>query len=550
MAEPFDFQLDESWSVVREILELVSGEKCPGVDVLRGRWEEKKERLLRVLGPTGRITALVNTTNNATCSVLDEPELGERIKALLLDYTAEMELDCSDGSNYEVKADLTSGLAHLFQQVSVEELAENKLASEREDPRPSHKGKKIPAGTRVGKFARIWLSCNLRESCCKYLELAVNVVSRVSQFLRSQEGTVCVLSVNPLDVLLASEHTTGWSSCHSLDGSYCTGPLAYLLDGCTAVAYAYVRQAEYEDTRKILPVKLWRQMVYFDLEAGSAAMSREYPGEREEYSKTARRLVARALATAKPGASLENWTVLRAPTCVQVRYVDLGWHYRDTLSARVSLKDVETEVPTIRAGVRELPCLACGDDRTDGAYDNLLCPHCGDYNVLQCDHCGGRVFEDDGYNVADGSYICETCFEEHYARCSYCDEIYCRADVFIVNHDFYCEDCFERLGGFCCDVCGRAVLEGVHAGEAAFCKRCASSRVGCCEMCGDNYVIGDAYEVVILTKAGPDTAWFCEQCVEDKCFQCLLCGEMFISTAYNPGTDGVCRECEEVRKVV
>ena len=48
------------------------------------------------------------------------------------------------------------------------------------------------------------------------------------------------ISINPMDYLLVSSHTTGWRSCHNIiNGEYRTGGISYMLDKVSLVGYAY-----------------------------------------------------------------------------------------------------------------------------------------------------------------------------------------------------------------------------------------------------------------------------------------------------------------------
>jgi hypothetical protein len=89
-----------------------------------------------------------------------------------------------------------------------------------------------------------------------------------SKFLQSLNGTgTAVLSIHPTDYVIISEYTTGWRSCHSLDGEYKVGNFAYMQDSCTVVAYVQTSEG----------LKSWRQLAFINLEDNTIVQSRQYP---------------------------------------------------------------------------------------------------------------------------------------------------------------------------------------------------------------------------------------------------------------------------------
>lgn len=90
-----------------------------------------------------------------------------------------------------------------------------------------------------------------------------------------------VLSIDPNDYVTMSTNSSGWRSCHRLDGGeFRAGPLAYLRDGSTIICYMEsntpctfsYRGVEYTHSNKC-----WRQIAMVDPALTYAIQERQYP---------------------------------------------------------------------------------------------------------------------------------------------------------------------------------------------------------------------------------------------------------------------------------
>lgn len=93
------------------------------------------------------------------------------------------------------------------------------------------------------------------------------------------KGKLC-LSINPLDFLSVSANAAGWRSCHSLDGDYRAGNLAYMTDKSTLIAYL----KSDEDTKiegfpnnVLWNSKKWRMLVFISNSDNMMFAGRQYP---------------------------------------------------------------------------------------------------------------------------------------------------------------------------------------------------------------------------------------------------------------------------------
>lgn len=98
-----------------------------------------------------------------------------------------------------------------------------------------------------------------------------------------------VLSIDPADYVTMSSNSSGWRSCHRLDGGeYRTGPLAYLNDSSTVICYIesstpcdfrYNGKA-FQHTNKV-----WRQIALVSPNLTFAAQERQYPNSNSTNQK-------------------------------------------------------------------------------------------------------------------------------------------------------------------------------------------------------------------------------------------------------------------------
>lgn len=96
------------------------------------------------------------------------------------------------------------------------------------------------------------------------------------------------LSIDPLDIMTSSVNTDGrWRSCHHIiNGEYGSGALSYAQDSSTAVAHIYNSKDDYG-----IPLKTWRQLVYFSTDGSLAILGRQYPGANKNNAKSLAALI-------------------------------------------------------------------------------------------------------------------------------------------------------------------------------------------------------------------------------------------------------------------
>lgn len=545
MSPKFDFNITDSWKAVGKILYEEVGERGEVHKNFISKWEKSKQPLMKLLGPTGRVESRVSRTPSSD-------EIFEAVHDAIGDTLDKKYHDMLYDDFCEHRKTLGCAFQAVLNTVPIGDVATNRISIAVPDPRPEKAAlsKKLPIGTKVTRYTDL-----VAESLGIPLELRnilLDAFSVAISSVKPQEYTV-VLSVNPLDMLLVSECTTGWRSCHSLDGDYCTGPLAYMLDDVTAVAYAYTRYIKKTVFDFSLPKKMWRQMVYFDMKRQSALLSREYPQKNADLTKEVRRLAANLLCAEhnKPCnwkfKNLTDSTALLGEQesydstrdCYEL-YNSSNWQYQDAAIAWIRLPGGQP--PSIRIGVEELICPACGCKRDeDDEHDTIFC--CRGSARVHCAGCDERIHEDDVHYGPDDEPYCESCFSDSFIYCYYCDNVICIDDAYTGPDDrSYCEHCFNDMFTSCAN-CGEPVdNDDVYLGsdDQPYCEMCFDDIFTTCESCGEVINNEDAH-------MGVDGEPYCEDCFNDNFTYCTSCNKLLCNEDALIGEDNepYCEDCFE-----
>ena len=469
----FDFGIDESWQAVRRALENVTGGTCD-ITVMRKMWEENKKQLFPLFDGTGRIVSSVDGT-----LVTEDMQREEAHQATM------GSIDKVYGKgllSFAQREHLIILARRVLSHVLPIEIAENKIHYNREDPRNPDK---VLNGVKFGTYVRYLAQKEFDSDLL--VDTIVTAFSCATATIKRKAYQV-VISINPLDMLLASEHTTGWSSCHGLDDCKATGALAYLLDNTSAIAYAYARAERNTVAGVTLPVKLWRQMVFFDLSTFSALTSRQYPEEMVWCSQTVEYALGKMLAKLYGEGAVETVSVTCADNNGKYRYAPLGkWHHVDRLHNLVSISPTQRKA-VVTPGVATLPCLTCPTERDDIQTNKWVCHHCGDYGTT-CTDCGAFCSTDcDDSNAAewvDGDPYCRSCWRRLFVPCHDCDDYVPVDSVTVVDGDNICEGCFDAYYAVCVNCSEPGLITDMSVADDGdmYCGACAADVFCRCGRC-------------------------------------------------------------------
>ncbi len=485
---------NEEWEKIAHIF----GEKGfpishAGLSALREAYERNKQALLRLFPEGGRIFAEseVDPDPEEVRAILKTTRAGSR--NLLEPSRFDFIKSADEG---EGVFSLVEAFAQIF--LTTEELFKNRLEEDktRELPNGQKLNKGMKASKALGQFMRssdnLWTSPSGRFRSYPddpphrelAMELASIYFSVILEAVTGLEKETVVLSVNPLDILLQADYTSGgWSSCHRIGGPHRTGPPALAIDDATMIAFAYrgtdmpVIGAERGAEGFPYPLKVWRQLIFMAPHQQLAYQGREYKAPAPRLARAARHMVGQIMCDAN-GSEVRKWKVRGlsgfAPLIKngdpdeQDYVLEEGqrvsrrsrWYYDDPLSVRIRLEEI-TNMDTISSGVLFLPCWKCGhlrDLEVEASHSNeenpvvtYKCLTCRD---RQCQSCGTRnetvkVFSLITSAETRGRHVlCVSCAHEAIRTCSNCGEnainLYSVSDN-IRNVCARCRDYFQTL---------------------------------------------------------------------------------------------------------
>lgn len=333
-----------------------------------------------------------------------------------------------------------------------------------------------------------------------FMEYADIVFSRLVEILKplARPVTYC-LSINPLDILLMSAATAGWTSCHNiLKGGRKCGALSYMLDSVTATCYVFSRTEIMTTLQFEYPQMLWRQLVHFDAQNLSAFHGRHFPSDQFEYSRQARGLSAAVLAKMGRLDPPIHWWVRKS-------YDDIGtknereenagpldgwdlaapeWLYLDRPREAIRLKPT-SKWPRLVVGVAEIPCVNCGQPRiyrkNEESWGVLVCRNCRGY---ECHACHVPIPRGEEQIGSDWQRYCPQCFQQHFFNCEHCNALEFRHYGYrTTTTGMACHSCVRRYYRRC-DGCRlmqrkrRRVVQGLR-----LCALCVQAYTVRCDQC-------------------------------------------------------------------
>lgn len=326
----------------------------------------------------------------------------------------------------------------------------------------------VAAGGGRKKLGR-WLSSYLQEVAKLAPTESSAIVGKIQERVKSANGATIVLSAHPLDILLTSDFTAGWTSCHAWAASprcHAAGNFAYVQSPETLVAFLYEGKPDFGQ----LPKKKWRQMIF--IEDQTAYFNRQYRHELcELHHSVLRRMTAEILT----GASDPPWRFVDvSEKRVFIRAEDKNPYLYDTdyIYGALIVGDDRAQFsaddfsPTIL--VAAAICPKCNSQHS-GDSESILCEDCGQSCTRLCDSCGNDVdiaSEDDWDDWAsdDSGVYCPSCARD-LSFCEVCER-YITDSLHSISISRNgrtrsvdaCADCCCRNGYAECSSCGEMSL--------------------------------------------------------------------------------------------
>ena len=143
-------------------------------------------------------------------------------------------------------------------------------------------------------IAELFPHCNLEGSSVthffkKYLQASDELVTKLGRIWENQtiEGTYTI-SIDPVDMMFASENPYNWTSCYRLEndscGSHADGCLAAILDDSSLITYIWNREGKFSlyDNYDFKNVRYFRMRQYISIAPNEKAIhfNKIYPGKK------------------------------------------------------------------------------------------------------------------------------------------------------------------------------------------------------------------------------------------------------------------------------
>lgn len=358
------------------------------------------------------------------------------------------------------------------------------------------------------------------------------LLSRIQDELAKAKQLICI-SANPLDFLLsATRQVCDFTSCHSLDGMHAHGNSSYALDGHTFLVFVAPNNDAYPF------FKTGRAWLYLGPDDQIILGQAYGRGVSVSLASYVVRQVEQAL---RPN---EVWRVRHEVRYPYNRLSNIGHRedyghmryagYFDLATTRIAVPRSLLASPPLTVGDEEdevvveqrfrrivdvLPdlefkdgiCLSCGHtidrDDEDNRLESPLCHEChpDDEDYFSCGSCGGRHANEDAY-THDGEAYCESCFQDTFIRCDYCNDTCSADDSFTV---------YSRQ---------RRYDQAYYNREQQWCEYCTDHHAHRCECCGDLWTSSSAFTVIRTA----DNEAVCYDCRDDVT-ECPDCGEITLN---------------------
>lgn len=272
-----------------------------------------------------------------------------------------------------------------------------------------------------------WEGSSLTRFFKSCLQAPDELINRIAQaFENNTVNATYTISIDPVDIMLASENPYDWGSCYRLDPrddeNHADGCLASVLDTSTLITYVWNKEGEFllgEDKFKFKSIRYKKMRAWISIAPDFNAfyMNRIYPGKNdygEEFEKTLRVIIEKTISDY---TKLEDkWERNYSSMCQ--RKFPYGYEEHDNEDSTF-----------VRAGFRDVVS-------NWFAYDvRILCP-CG-CGLSMPGFYDGCADEQDNAEYNGDGYGCSGIREQYYCDYSgdYCD---CNPD----DDDCCCDCCY------------------------------------------------------------------------------------------------------------
>lgn len=424
---------------------------------------------------------------------------------------------------------LRNAIQNIFlNEVTIDEARKNKLSG----PRAS-----LPAGAKASKLTTLLIAKQIKNYVAEDdMATATEAINQLMSLVFANakvSNSEVVLSIDPVDILLGSMGTTGWSSCYDWSslsgGAHATAPFKLVTDPHTAVAYMKATGVVKVFGLDV-PVKKNRAWVFFNAKYPAAVVGRIFPNDNTAFSEATTELCTKALGTMYTCQELVTSRQLSKegiPIVVDLPKPKAAWLYSDPWTEMILDRAVVHVVQAVSGYNSHSPlcltppdfdsqfmsmadmtawCPKCGSLRADYSSRNrVVCPNCERllrderrtiHDIVQCAHCNLEVRKAVTTDIDRVGAVCPACLDSHYVRCAHCDAWHEKVATYAFKGKRYCRTCLTHVGVYRCNSCGSLhpldlQEKDVHGMAIPYCPSCIGKAYARCSICGE-YVLKNA----------------------------------------------------------
>jgi hypothetical protein len=466
---------ETEWQQIRKLLANKNGWSMKNIYYLQNEHARQKAWMLPYFGPDGRIFRDVDVS-----SQLDFGDIRDML-GTEWDRTGQPYLDRRMQGNpgwsdiaYAYHVILPGTLKNIMRKLSIREIASNKL----ENINDFRELKGVQKGMKVSKLLKLLLEKFLLDSPSMGDSISLQFVTPthfqdyVYPFLRGVEnptavaadmidavlqthskvveklkngGHKLVISINPIDMMFASNFTEGWTSCYRLftnkengPGMYASAPLVFTSDAASAIAFTTAHTADGRSTGVAgmkIPTKTWRAFVHFTLPNQpdpNVWIGRQYKGQNDGITRATVDLLKPIMAEMY-GIDADT---IRLSKLEGDRPVFSSAKFCYTDASSWALHAGRLHPPIV--GVEQVYCAHCGS----GIVTDLRHLRCDNCKVACCAHCGGMFKTSQLKRTEHSGWMCPECFEIHSIHvCIHCNHTARLSNGEMTPQGFICRRC-------------------------------------------------------------------------------------------------------------
>lgn len=280
------------------------------------------------------------------------------------------------------------------------------------------------------------------------------IVTKIGRIFENDTiEAIHTISIDPVDMMFASENPYNWQSCYRLElereDSHADGCMAAILDSSSLITYVWEREGEYNmyDNYKFKKVRYYRMRQWIAISDDFVAIhfNSVYPGKcdySDELEKQLRGIVEEVVS--KYMGVANKW---RKNDSIRINYESWGPDYEDLWKcdrefyygySEYNSSNIYINSEMSGEKIEEVDSREKINFRRIKVYDTkIVCPcGCGEYLIGSdecCDDC------DEGYRYDGNGFIAENFYENQpeYKWCPYRD---CECTCHCLEYD----DCWEE----------------------------------------------------------------------------------------------------------